>query len=497
MNRFSYFFLFLILLIGSWLRISGILTNSFAFTYDVGRDLLAVQQIVENYKIPLIGQTTGLAGVFYGPWWYYILAIPYILSSGNPQFVAMFIATTGILTALLGYILGKKIDGIFLGLLFASLLAFSPVMIGISSQIWNPNLAPLLVMILLLVYYKIFVAFKTHKNGKIDLWFLLTGILCGLLIDTEIVFGILLSFSLFISLVVFFRKKLRIKQYLVLITGVFFMFLPRVIFDLRHDFLMTKKIISLFTNSSSQSTFSFSLNLNTLSIFENLWKETVSGSNTVIGIILFLVIFSLLRFSKKISDIQAFFLKTTFIIILVFYLFLEIMFKAVWGHYIVGLPIFFILLLSLAITVFKNNYKKFLPIIIISSVLISFISLNPVKIFNSITSPLWEGNAAVYRNQVAVIKYIYEQANGKRFNYAVYTPPIHDFTYRYLFSWYGKKNYGYVPSVEKESLFFLIMEPDYEHPFRLKDWREVRKDDGKILKEEIIKGGIAVQSRVH
>ncbi|MGE5042387.1 MAG: hypothetical protein ACM3IJ_05810, partial [Candidatus Levyibacteriota bacterium] len=62
-----YGFLALVFLIGFYLRAVGIFSNSFAFTYDVGRDLLEVQKIVSAHKIPLIGQTTGLGGLFYGP----------------------------------------------------------------------------------------------------------------------------------------------------------------------------------------------------------------------------------------------------------------------------------------------------------------------------------------------------------------------------------------------------------------------------------------------
>ena len=122
-----------------------------------------------------------------------------------------------------------------------------------------------------------------------------------------------------------------------------------------------------------------------------------------------------------------------------------------------------------------------------------------IKVLNVSISlkPSWEGNAAVYRNQIAVIDYIYKNANGEKFNYVTYTPSVHDYTYKYLFLWHGNKKYGYSPSTSKESLFFLIIEPEYDHPFFLKEWFEIRKNDGKKIKEEVIKGGIVVQTRIH
>src|SRR3989338_2214356 len=92
----AFFLVFIILLIGSWLRFSGILSNSFAFTYDVGRDMLAVRNIIVDHKFSLIGPTTGVEGIFYGPWWYLILSIPFFLFSGNPQGIAFFMGLIGV-----------------------------------------------------------------------------------------------------------------------------------------------------------------------------------------------------------------------------------------------------------------------------------------------------------------------------------------------------------------------------------------------------------------
>src|SRR5258706_15615169 len=127
--------LFIIIIIGSYLRLIGIATKSFAFTYDVGRDMLALQQIVYAHKIPLIGFTTGVEGIFYGPWWYYILSLPFAVSWGNPQYVGYFIALTGIVTIILLFYVGKKIGGNTLGIILALLSAISPAMIGFSAQI--------------------------------------------------------------------------------------------------------------------------------------------------------------------------------------------------------------------------------------------------------------------------------------------------------------------------------------------------------------------------
>ena len=121
--------LLLILLMGAYLRFVGIVDGLFAFTYDVGRDMIEVGKIVNEGNIPFIGPTTGLPGLFYGPWWYYLLVPAFFLGSGNPQFVSGFMAIIGLVTIILGYYLGVQIQDKILGLFIAVILAFSPVMV--------------------------------------------------------------------------------------------------------------------------------------------------------------------------------------------------------------------------------------------------------------------------------------------------------------------------------------------------------------------------------
>ena len=75
----EHIFLAVAVILGSYLRFQGVFTNSFAFTYDVGRDMLALWDITHFVDLPFIGPTTGLPGLFYGPWWYWLLS-PFSLS---------------------------------------------------------------------------------------------------------------------------------------------------------------------------------------------------------------------------------------------------------------------------------------------------------------------------------------------------------------------------------------------------------------------------------
>ena len=493
MKRTGYFLLlFFIICLGSYLRFVGVFTNSFAFTYDVGRDMLAVAQIVYHHKIPLIGFTTGMPGIFYGPWWYYILTIPFAISSGNPQFIDGFMAVSGIATIIVLYFFGQKISGKSLGLILAFLVAISPSLISISVQIWNPNIAPLLVGVLFLL--------TTGLIRKPTIWtYFFIGILFGLLIDTEIVFGLLLFVGYVIGSIILQRKKVLTWKLLFSLFGLLIMFAPRIVFELRHQLLMTHTIIKLLSQSHSSVTpFSWTGVLEKLPIFFNSYVYTLTGNSTLFaGFLLLLLLSIFIVFFKKITGVARTILLLSLIIITTFVIGIGFFSHDIFPHYLVGLPVFYVVVTGILLETLRKQIKSGTIIVGILLVFIFLFTIQPVQLIASLQKPVFTGDASVYRNQVAIIDYVYQQAHGQPFNYAVYTPPVFDYPYQYLFAWYGKIKYHYVPSTGHERLFFVIIEPDTQHPNLLYNWLKVRAKDGKIIKQIVMPSGVTVQTRIH
>lgn len=479
-----------VLSVGLYLRIGGVLTNSFAFTYDVGRDMLQVQNIVVNHKIPLIGQTTGLGGLFYGPWWYYILTPVFIASNGNPQGIAFFMVLCGLLAIFLGYIVGEKISGKTLGLIFASLLCASPVMIGFSSQIWNPNIAPefILLAILLLLILK--------KTKKRFFTFLGLGFLLGLLIDTEIIFGVLFSAGFLLYVLSTQRKRFLSISALGVLLGLFMVILPRIFFEIRHSFIMVSTLLHPAEDKEAFLHVSGLLSDIPQRIFAifSQFSETVAKNNNIAGLfILLLCCVLLIIYRKNLTGATKQMLYMMGIIITVFVLGTSIFARAIWGHYLVGLPVLYLLFVAISLQLLIK--KVFYVGIGVFIVYLLFL-LNPLQLYKNAVMPLWEGDASVYRNQVATIDYVYKDANNRKFNYIAYSPAVHDFPYQYLFSWYGRTKYGYVPEAKTENLLYIIIEPNPGYPGRIEDWLKIRQGDGMVVKETVVKGGIKVQTRV-
>ncbi len=488
----EYLLLYFFILLGLFLRIQGVLTNSFAFTYDVGRDMLTLWDIVYSHKFILIGATTGLPGVFYGPWWYYFLTPFFILFSANPQGMDFTMTLVGVVSIFLGFILGKKTGGNALGLLVAGLVTVSSEFLSLSAQIWNPNIAPLFVFLTLILLERI------YKEKKLFLkeYFLL-GLLLSFIIDLEIIFGILFSIGVIISLGIINKSKISLKQIVSFILGAFVIFSPRILFELRHNFLMSKSFVSYFFTPKAVHSASASTGLlsDKLSIVFDQFNSTLAADNKLLGVFILIFIFLTLIFLYKRSERAVKnLIKTCLTILVVFFAGTMVFSHDIWPHYLVGLPVIYVLLFCISLYLLGKRISNFILPSLIFVALFLFI-LNPISLAQSLTRPVWEGDASVYRNQLAVVDYVYSQAKGEKFKYVVYTPGVNDYVYKYLFKWYGPEKYHYGPTT-KVTIAYFILEPDYQDPTRLPDWLKKRSGDGKIIKDVMLKGNIRVQTRI-
>ncbi|KKU90718.1 MAG: hypothetical protein UY23_C0008G0003 [Candidatus Jorgensenbacteria bacterium GW2011_GWA1_48_11] len=85
------------------------------FYFDQGRDALVIWDFWKNGKLFLIGPTTGIEGVFRGPWYYWLIAPFYILGKGNPVWPSVFLSLTTVVGVFLAYKLAEKLGGKWAG----------------------------------------------------------------------------------------------------------------------------------------------------------------------------------------------------------------------------------------------------------------------------------------------------------------------------------------------------------------------------------------------
>jgi 4-amino-4-deoxy-L-arabinose transferase-like glycosyltransferase len=487
----QYLLLFVIILIGAFLRLTGVFTNSFAFTYDVGRDLLAVNQIIHTLKIPLIGATTGMEGVFYGPWWYYLLIIPFIIVQGDPSGISLFMALLGVVTVFLSFLVGKKIGGNLLGLILAALISFSPA--TISNQIWNPYMAWPFMMLL---FY--FVAQSYGKDTKRrSLSFLLIGLCLGFVFDAEIFFGMLFCIGTFLGLIITLRKSFKIKCILSLIGGFLIVLAPRIVFDLRHQFLISSHFLYTLTHGIPQTHYTpFLSRISMLKdLFWGIWLNTLTNNIVWVGVLLLIATIFLLLFSfKKANKLEKNFIILCLTILLTFFVYFSTNSTDIFSHYLIGIPLvlLFIFALVLSQTAHIGGGKIIVTVLLMT---VLCIYLSPRQISKSFDYS-FVGDDSVYKNALAVVNYVYQQADGRQFTTEVFTPNGINYTYRYLFLWDGAKKH-YLP-INKAKLVYFIVEPDTQYDnYRQRIWLDEHKNDGRIVKTKMFPSGVIVQTRIH
>src|SRR3989338_10602662 len=118
-----------------------VLNKNYIFGFDQGRDYLAVKNIVIDHKLTLIGSevgagAAGLSGIFQGPFHYYFLSIPFILTKGNPYGGVVLMFLFSISSVIFLYFLGKKIFGIVGGIVAALIMSLSPMFIAKARFVW-------------------------------------------------------------------------------------------------------------------------------------------------------------------------------------------------------------------------------------------------------------------------------------------------------------------------------------------------------------------------
>src|SRR3989344_1325506 len=410
----SWIVLGLIVILFLALRLPQIWRDEFPFVFDFGRDLIWVRNMVELKRPTLIGPWGSLAGVYFGPLWYYLLTIPYIIFSGDPRGPVYLTLTANLAVLVLGWLWLKKSVSWRMGLIFAFLVAVSPHNINLSTFAFHANILPLTQLLFI---------YGLYRQDVRGLY--LAALMTSLNFHFEPATGIFTTLTL-VLFTLLRLKQLSLKS--LLITAIIFAlpFLPNVVFDLRHDFLQTRAVISYFQgeNKSLEGVLPYPERIfERLRKFTELFSSSVTPNIPLIAAgVIFLCLLIFVYRSKLFS-----LLVISLIVPLLGFMFLFP--PELKGWYLYGFSVNFIILTSL--------FLRRFPLLI----------LFPLILFIwRFTTPYTFSTQATLKNQILALDTIYTQAANQPFKLYVYTPPIYDYQYQYLTWWYGRKAYGYLPT---------------------------------------------------
>lgn len=303
-RRLKLFFLCSLLFIGAFLRLYR-LPHTMQFLGDQGRDALIARRILIDHHPALIGPVTSVGNMYLGPFYYYFMVFPLMLSYPSPVGPAYAVALIGVATIYLLYRVGKELVGETPALIATALYTFSPVVITNVRFSWNPNIVPFFSLLFLWFLHK-----TLKGNYRSWIW---VGVVYAILMQLHYITLILAGFAGCVwiyELVVMFRKKKLQPSFftstIVAIAVFFISLIPLIVFDVRHGGTNSKAFEMFFQGSDSHfrlgnaisSVFFADVGMTLRTLFE-AYTIIIHGTPAILFFFVLMGLFAWIFFKKK------------------------------------------------------------------------------------------------------------------------------------------------------------------------------------------------------
>ncbi len=219
----------LVIVVAMLLRLYRI--NEYAvFLSDQAIDSNAVKSILEGH-LTLLGPRASVGNFFNGPIVYYLMVPFYLLLHNDPLAGTFFQIAIQIVTVPFLYLLGRRLAGVTGGLVTIWVFALSPVYIDYSRGAFNAYPAILCVTI---------VTYLLTARTVRPIAFFVSGVLTGMMVQMHY---LLYPYALGYALYLIWRWR-SVRILVVYLTGFVVGLAPFLLFEVRHDFLNLRMIVS-------------------------------------------------------------------------------------------------------------------------------------------------------------------------------------------------------------------------------------------------------------
>ncbi len=476
-RRIELIFIVLLCSLAFFLRSYALYRDLF-FGYDQGRDAFQMQRILHGH-LTLIGPTTGLDGVFLGPFFYYLLLPFYLIGNGNPMVAAYAMVFLHVLTVFVIYLFAKRIAGVYAGAFAAILFTFSHTNISYARWIANPTPLPLFA---LLAFGSLWWALEKRKTWM----FVLTGMFLGLCFQLEAANAIwFIPTSVLIVATDIWQSKEKKKLIrfmtlgILVASGFILVSLPQILFELKWNFLISRNVLKSFLETHDV-TMMMSIPRRIPLLFLLFSRAFFPQMN-----ILFWGIIG--GGAVLLYRLRSSFLKNRGLRIVLLWLFVPLFFQILytgnhgnfWDYYIIAQhPVLYIVIGSL----FALSSKRIQAVGLL--VLLVAVSLNILQ-WKAVLKPYPDRYSL--QKQVEAVNWIINDAAGIPYGVWVYTPSYQDEADRYVMWWVGQKR-GIMPEIraEQQPYIYLMVDDDGVFWRRRLEWIAEKKTFGPVLEEKRI-----------
>ena len=446
------------------------------FGADQGYDLIKIKEILDG-NFTLLGSPIGRftdTVLYLGPLYYY-LQVPFVLITRlDPIGLVIPIIIARLLTTFFVFLIAKKLFNYKVAITAAIISALSPYFVNSLGPSSQPYLIPALVAVIIFLIidshgrFGLSLTSLTPRSFRLEevedqkvrvflfglnkktFWTLaITGFCAGLMTSLHY-----LGLSVFLALVFFVFYGLgaqKLRSLIFLLLGFFLTTTPLLIFELRHNFFLSKQLITQLTSGvvsqASQIDGQIVSSVNYLT-------RNITGFSLpfVIPLILFIIAFAIaLKESKDTNKKFIFFLISILIINLVA---ASLYGQKVQPHYLAASYVPLFIFASFLITIIAKLHRLF-PLILITIISIALIKENDLLRSSGYTMP--EDLTLVQIRQIA--KIIARDAQGEFNITSTLDGDSRALPYRYLVDVYGQKALGVEHYDRGDSLYIITRDP--------------------------------------
>lgn len=437
LDKRYFFFIVLIFLLFASLRFYN-LDKRIIFDWDQENYSYAIKNVIQKGDFTLIGpRVVNDRGFFLGPYFTYLLLPFYLANNLHPTALIYFIILYNILFFSISLYALNRLFGLSHAIAFLFLWSTNYLLVQYGIIPWNPLLTPLGIIFIWLILYNLYI-----KNS-LGSWILL-GLILGFFMNMHFQFIFLIFFSLVFLFSNSKRKTLvTIKNIGILVLSFAIVFIPLVLFDLRHDFLNLKLFFNFFTTNSDNQPYDL-----------NVWQEAFTNFlqpliylRSPLALVFFysLIFFIFIYLYRHKEKFLKYFYFSSLLLWIIVPLFFSFYGKRSSEYYFIFLYPFIMIAIIDFIYSIRQNFLIF-PIAIL------IIAIN----FRGLKLQLEPNPLGMYYKD-KTIKELRESIDpNKKINISFNMPLGANNGYKYLIDWYGIKQSG---NWERDSLIEIRIPP--------------------------------------